>query len=117
MIHDNNINMTPQFEHDCDACEFMGRWLGPEGLRADLYVHGDPTTGKFGSTVIARYSSDGGDYQSGTVFAQGGMIPELAVCYIRFLERKIEQLNGEIVDTTLDRLTKQSLEMLNATTD
>lgn len=51
--------ITPQFEHDCDGCEFLGttgRWAK---RKADFYFcPGEPT-------VIARYSSDGPDYSSG----------------------------------------------------
>lgn len=57
---------TPQYEHDCPACTFLGRM----GL-VDLYhcaQRGMPT-------VIARHSSNGPDYVSGMPLADH--VPEL----------------------------------------
>jgi hypothetical protein len=49
-------NSTPLFQHDCEACKFLGRHKGE-----DLYFchqGGLPT-------VIARWSNSGPDYISG----------------------------------------------------
>lgn len=55
--------MKPLFEHDCDACTFLGH--NDEGTM-DLYfcpqLPGLPT-------VIARFSDNGPDYMSGIAFA------------------------------------------------
>lgn len=60
------------FEHDSDCCEYLGVHVideGPYEGKYDLYVC---VVGGFGrSTLIARYSGDGPDYYSGTVFATG----------------------------------------------
>lgn len=57
-------NDSPKFEHDCEACVFLGHYMDH-----DLYVH--PTDSK---TVIARYGSKG-DYASGLCFANGRHSP------------------------------------------
>ena len=49
---------TPEFEHDCDHCKFLGHYD-----RADLYF-----CGKSRPTLIARWSDDGPDYISGMSF-------------------------------------------------
>jgi hypothetical protein len=46
-------NEKPHFEHDCDHCVFLGHYEN-----ADLYICP-------GNTVLARFSSDGPDYESG----------------------------------------------------
>ena len=61
---------TPQFQHDCDCCHFLGRHVDPEtSQNMDLYAHtrGNPT-------VIARTGIDG-DYMSGLPFAYGSIAP------------------------------------------
>lgn len=64
----NEMNETPQFEHDCYKCVFLGRYTakGDDGFdRAskeyDLYVCDTSTL----PTVIARYGNDGPEYLSG----------------------------------------------------
>ena len=60
---------TPQFEHDCDCCHFLGRHVDPEtSQKMDLYAH---TSGGM-PTVIARTGIDG-DYMSGLSFSYGGI--------------------------------------------
>jgi len=49
------INDRPRYQHDCDACTFLG-----QRLNHDLYSCG---TGERVS-LIARYSDDGPDYKS-----------------------------------------------------
>jgi len=51
----------PTFEHDCPSCTFLGTYE-----KHDLYH----CKGCTGSTVIARYSSEGPDYVSGMAFAK-----------------------------------------------
>lgn len=51
-----------RFQHDCEKCKPLGEFGD-----ADLYYCEAQLIG--GPTVIARYSSDGADYQSGMVFA------------------------------------------------
>jgi hypothetical protein len=59
------MSETPLYRHDCDACQFLGRWNNQ-----DLYYcDGEPT-------VIARRSDDGPDYTSGLCFANGA-VPSL----------------------------------------
>lgn len=60
------VSETPQFEHDCDLCTYLGRYSGDEMPAADLY-YCDPDG--ILPTVIARTSSYGPDYLSGMVFA------------------------------------------------
>jgi hypothetical protein len=55
----------PQFEHDCTACIFLGRWFGSAHDHQpaedyDLYA--------CKGTVVARYNNHGAAYLSGTVF-------------------------------------------------
>jgi hypothetical protein len=50
----------PQYQHDCDACTFLGRFAG-QFNDFDLY-HCEQVKIP---TVIARYSSYGPDYKSG----------------------------------------------------
>lgn len=60
----------PRYEHDCDACVYLGEYAPPSCQERykvavlDLYFcpGGD-------ATVIARYGSEGGEYSSGLVFA------------------------------------------------
>ena len=54
-------HQTPEFEHDCDKCTFLGHWDGH-----DLYHCTAQITGP---TVIARFSSFGPDYKSGVLFS------------------------------------------------
>jgi len=98
--------MKPQFEHDCDKCEFLGRIerrmeAKPDFMPKDedMYalvaeftsvVHYDlffcvkqPT----GSTVIARYGSNDHEYKSGMVFADG-MDPDLTIA------KRMAQMKG-----------------------
>lgn len=52
----------PQFEHDCDACEFIGRGHHVEGVPVDVYFCAQ---GGAANTIVLRASSDGADYESG----------------------------------------------------
>lgn len=58
-------NETPRHKHDCTACTFLGH----HG-KADLYFCGKQPGG---ATLIARHSSEGADYASGTSFSYGAL--------------------------------------------
>lgn len=49
------------FTHDCDDCEYLGAWVTSYGVRAELY-HCPPP-----GSLVARYSSDGPDYESASL--------------------------------------------------
>ena len=50
--------MTPQrFEHDCDACVFIGHYAGHDIYRCPQ--------GGIVPTIVARFGDDGPDYHSG----------------------------------------------------
>ncbi len=55
-----------QFKHDCNDCVPLGQHEG-----YDLYYCPNEPT------VIARFSDDGPDYNSGMEFAKSGLIPQL----------------------------------------
>ena len=64
--------MTPHFKHDCECCTFLGAIDVPVKMNQydkhlDLYFCGQ---GGFGSTVIARFGSEGPDYMSGLSFPE-----------------------------------------------
>ncbi len=79
----------PRYTHDCAApctsnssgCVYLGRWR-----EFDLYacVWGDRGCV---STVIARYGNKGPDYNSGNIFAERGLIPQLVEALARAEER------------------------------
>ena len=77
--------LEPQFEHDCEACQFLGRYMdynasmGPTNY--DLYQCG-------GKTVIARFGSDGPEYTSGLAFVESTL--PLAVAYARALKAGVK---------------------------
>jgi len=50
--------MTPKFEHDCDACDFLGTYLG-----CDVYTCGGEQDGNM-KDILARYGNDGPEYSS-----------------------------------------------------
>lgn len=50
----------PQWEHDCEACIFLGSAIGGKH-HVDLYAHESPS-GRV--ELIARYGDDGPDYAS-----------------------------------------------------
>ena len=55
--------MTPLYDHDCPDCAFLGTFDNK-----DLYFCPRGLT-----TIIARNSSEGSDYQSGLVFAKNDL--------------------------------------------
>ena len=72
-MHSNNnlTKDTPQFQHDCDCCHFLGRYVDKDTSESmDLYAH----TSNDNPTVIARTGIDG-DYMSGLAFSYGAIAP------------------------------------------
>lgn len=69
---DTNEITSPQYEHDCECCIFLGHYedtimyCDQRPTKVDLYYC---PQGKR-PTVISRHSSEGADYSSGLVFAQ-----------------------------------------------
>ncbi len=63
-----------RYQHDCTACVYLGHFE-----EYDLYVC--PQGGI--PTVIARFSSEGPDYQSGLDAGKSGLLPFLAEAYSR----------------------------------
>jgi hypothetical protein len=62
----------PVYYHDCEHCVFLGHYNG-----SDLYYHDQGEV-----TVIARYSSEPGDYSSGLMFGVSNTgSPELHKAY------------------------------------
>ena len=57
-------DIKPRYEHDCDNCVFLGYsdYVAPESGKweHDLYV----CTGSNSTSIIARFSNDGGSYAS-----------------------------------------------------
>lgn len=55
------MSIKPKFQHDCEACQFIGHWFG-----CDVYVHG------ILENVVARYGDQGPEYESmaGHTFAE-----------------------------------------------
>lgn len=68
---------SPQYEHDCSHCTFLGRHNGH-----DLY---HCVQGGYMPTIVARYGNDGSEYTSGFEFAQFN--PNLAEARRRAKER------------------------------
>jgi hypothetical protein len=57
--------MKPVYIHDCDNCKYLGTDTIDDNVLDFYYCHReDPMF----SSLIARYSSDGGDYSSGVEF-------------------------------------------------
>lgn len=79
----------PQFQHDCDKCQFLGRYecrdYYDEWERYDLYQCE-------GKTVIARFGDDGPDFSSGLCFIESQL--PLAVAYGRAMRLGVEFFYG-----------------------
>jgi hypothetical protein len=72
----------PLYEHDCEACYFLGSFNGD-----DLYYCGQAGVV---DTVIARHSSEGHDYGSGLsfgMFHKNDMNHPLGEAYRRVLAK------------------------------
>lgn len=65
--HDLAVTASPLYQHDCSRCVYLGPYKDHANDSVDLYVCATLT----GRSVIARYSSSGPDYQSGTCFSYG----------------------------------------------
>mgnify|MGYP001443572383 CR=1 FL=1 len=74
---DTSKRKPPRYQHDCENCKPLGQFGD-----ADLYYCDNQ--GVVGETVIARYSSEGSDYQSGLVFA--ATVPALGEAKKRAIE-------------------------------
>lgn len=88
--------MKPIFHHDCPHCIFLGTFecdkYGPHRI-FDLYCHE-----KEMPTVLARYSSNCGDYYSGLTFSYpdtSAAIPMLVEARRRAIERGLLQAYRE----------------------
>jgi hypothetical protein len=68
---------TPQWQHDCSTCEFLGNYEGH-----DLYVHGDPFS--ITGTVAARWGNPGHECYSGTFFGGVGAVRPLTEAIRRY---------------------------------
>ncbi len=55
--------MRPRYQHDCNACIFLGQYK-----EFDLYFCYHPES-DIDTTLICRYSSEGSEYCSGLTFA------------------------------------------------
>lgn len=87
-----DVDEGPLFKHDCDRCTFLGRHTGDDnhgnGARTvDLYVCA--RNGVI-DTVISRHGTEG-DYASGLIFAQMGLIPSLVEALRRAKERGLKE--------------------------
>lgn len=60
----NIMSNKTHYEHDCDCCQYLGDYKSKDTI-FDLYSHGEGND----CELIARYSSEGGDYSSGLIFA------------------------------------------------
>lgn len=78
----------PQFTHDCDKCQFLGRYTCEFNGPCDLYYCG---ASEFRDTVIARFGDDGPNYTSGIPFV--GMTPALTEAYDRAIAAGVEIRN------------------------
>lgn len=58
--------MKPNFEHDCEKCQFLGSVV-IEGEVQDLYYCA------YEPTIISRYGTDG-DYSSGLCFGESALV-------------------------------------------
>lgn len=86
---------TPQFEHDCEDCTFLGRHAAEGGSPCDLY---HCLQGRDWPTVIARWSDEGADYTSGAIWGRRelaeGRDTAMAEAYRRAKERGLDVGEG-----------------------
>ena len=63
------MSEKPLYTHDCPACLYLGTYQDAARRKScDLYVH---LEGRRGACVIARYSGEGPDYESGFSVSYG----------------------------------------------
>jgi hypothetical protein len=78
----------PQFQHDCDHCVFLGRFVDeeqdPPG-NADLYLDYEGSSSLV--TVVARRGDEGSDYISGVEFQR---IPAIREGTVRGLKLALD---------------------------
>lgn len=80
------VDVQPKWQHDCSKCTFLGHYSDDKGIY-DLY-HCNQGSGRF-PTIIARWSDNGPDYNSGMCFGKSGSIPALAKAYELTLLREL----------------------------
>ena len=56
-MSENSVIPYPIYKHDCDVCVFLGR--------EQLYLEYDLYVCKAGKTLVARWGSEGNQYDSG----------------------------------------------------
>lgn len=83
----------PLYAHDCDQCVFLGSY-GYVGQDFDLYFCNQD---RLWPTVVARYSSDGPDYESGLAAA-------------KHIERSVEGLGSTSVNHPLVEAKRRAKE-------
>ena len=79
--------MKPLHQHDCTCCIYLGTVE-----ECDLYYCGQSG---FGSTVSARFSSDGPDYLSGLCFSKKGILRVAAKRAIKLGYLSVEEWRRE----------------------
>ena len=57
-----DMKVVPIYQHDCDRCEFIGRFALKDGVEFDIYTCYQG--GELPTTVI-RFGDDGTNYMSG----------------------------------------------------
>ncbi len=81
-MRDINDTTKPYWEHDCDNCEFLGGYIGPQADwtdlrhgRRDMYFCARPVEPDGGS-VVDRKSDEPSDYASGPrkMIGRGGFL-------------------------------------------
>lgn len=74
------VSKQTMWTHDCEDCIPLGPFADAKE-KYDLYFCGGG--GQRRDTVIARYGSDGPQYQSGMEAAKGGLLPPLTEALAR----------------------------------
>ena len=64
------IEQPPRFQHDCEQCLYLG-YSNEPGIQFDLYFCPNwGRSGSLGGSVLARYGSDGPEYESSRIAIQ-----------------------------------------------
>jgi hypothetical protein len=76
--------MKPRYQHDCEACTYLGRYADAAGHISDLYfcIQG---LGAGLPTVVARHGDRGHEYTSG--LAAADYVASLGAARDRAVER------------------------------
>lgn len=97
-----NTENGPRYAHDCNRCKFLGRFD-----EFDLY-HCEGLAA--GSTVLARWSNDGADYQSG----MNSSLPALVEAQRRAALLKLPTCNSTVppvVAVIAEQATDEEIEV------